>query len=58
MHLANGKKAIVMPSINNKRGHPWIIRKDLWQDILNIEPPKTIRDFMKDKTDQIGLCGC
>jgi molybdenum cofactor cytidylyltransferase len=48
------EKAILMPSINNKRGHPWIIRKDMWPEILSIETPQTMRDLFHSKEDQIG----
>ena len=28
------------------RGHPWIIDQALWQEILTLNPPQTLRDFL------------
>jgi len=46
--------AISMPSENNRRGHPWIIKRKLWQEVLDIKPPDTMRDFFRKNQDQIG----
>ncbi|MGA9397239.1 MAG: nucleotidyltransferase family protein [Anaerolineaceae bacterium] len=49
-----GKAAIIMPSVNNRRGHPWIIQRKLWQEVLDIKPPDTMREFFTKNQDQIG----
>jgi molybdenum cofactor cytidylyltransferase len=47
------KSNIVMPSVNNRRGHPWIIGRSLWEEIMAIMPPLTMRDFIRDKQADI-----
>ena len=44
---------IVMPSINNRRGHPWIIRRILWDEIMELQAPLTMRDFMRSNQEDI-----
>ncbi len=38
---------LVIPSYHLKRGHPWLIERSLWPDILNLRPPATLRHFLK-----------
>jgi molybdenum cofactor cytidylyltransferase len=44
---------IVMPSMKNRRGHPWIIRRLLWKEIMALQAPKTMRDFMRKNQEDI-----
>jgi molybdenum cofactor cytidylyltransferase len=44
---------IIMPSFNNHRGHPWIIKKRLWSQVMGIIPPETLRDFFKSHQKSI-----
>jgi len=37
---------LVLPSFQNKRGHPWIVARELWQEILEMKPPDNLRLFM------------
>lgn len=55
IHTAFTKKPsmILMPSIHQRRGHPWIIQRDLFQEILDISPPATLRDFIKNHEKDI-----
>ena len=46
-------KQIVMPSIQNKRGHPWIIKEPIWNEIRNIKKPATLRDFIRQHEPEI-----
>lgn len=43
---SGSEKLIVMPSFQNKRGHPWIIKNGCWQEIMSIKAPYTLRDFL------------
>ncbi len=36
---------IVVPSYQMHRGHPWMVARELWDDILRMRAPKTPRDF-------------
>jgi molybdenum cofactor cytidylyltransferase len=47
-----GGHAMVVPSFRMRRGHPWIIRRDLWTQVLSLQPPATLRDFLNE---QAGL---
>jgi molybdenum cofactor cytidylyltransferase len=44
--LAN-KPQIVVPSYQMHRGHPWLVARSLWDDLLTFKAPKTPRDFLK-----------
>lgn len=44
---------IIMPSFHNRRGHPWVIRRELWNEIMGIDAPNTLRDFIKKNQTQI-----
>ena len=37
---------IIVPSYQMHRGHPWLIKKSLWEEILKIPPNETLRDFL------------
>ncbi len=50
---AKTNHAIIMPSIKNRRGHPWIIRRTVWKDIMSLKPPKTMRDFIRANQEDI-----
>jgi molybdenum cofactor cytidylyltransferase len=38
-------KKIIMPSINDRRGHPWLIERSIWVEVMALKPPLTMRDF-------------
>jgi molybdenum cofactor cytidylyltransferase len=38
---------LVIPSYQLRRGHPWLIERSLWPDILKLPAPATLRDFLK-----------
>ncbi len=46
-------QAILIPSYNMKRGHPWIINQNIWNDIFSLHPPQSLRDFVKLHQAQI-----
>ncbi len=41
---------LILPSYAMRRGHPWLVRKDLWPALL---ASATARDFLKAHTDEI-----
>lgn len=46
------KSSIIVPSYQMRRGHPWLIGKNLWDEILQMHTPESMRDFLnKHKTD-------
>lgn len=37
---------IVFPSYHQRRGHPWLVARDRWQAIWDLEAGQTLRDFL------------
>jgi len=44
---------LIVPSFGMRRGHPWLMKIELWQDILMLTPPSTLRDFLNMNADEI-----
>jgi molybdenum cofactor cytidylyltransferase len=40
------KSSLIVPSFQMKRGHPWLVARPLWREVLTLEPPATPRDFL------------
>jgi len=49
----DGKGDIVIPSYQMRRGHPIIIGRAYWKDILDLGEGETLRDFFKGATEVI-----
>jgi molybdenum cofactor cytidylyltransferase len=47
------RSPLIMPSFQMRRGHPWIIARSLWNAIMAIKPPTTLRDFLHAHSEQI-----
>jgi molybdenum cofactor cytidylyltransferase len=45
--------ALVVPSYQMRRGHPWIIDRRLWPAVMGLQPPKTLRDLLWENAAQI-----
>jgi molybdenum cofactor cytidylyltransferase len=48
-----GNSNIVAPSYQMRRGHPWLIARPLWDEFLEVRPPKTPRDFLDAHSREI-----
>ena len=44
---ARGHRTLIVPSYRMRRGHPWLVARALWDDILAMRPPLTGRDFLR-----------
>ena len=44
---------LVVPSYHMRRGHPWLVERSLWGEILALRNPQTPRDFLNARADQI-----
>jgi molybdenum cofactor cytidylyltransferase len=53
-----GKSRIVVPSYQMRRGHPWLIARELWDEILQLRAPKSMRDFLNAHKDEIFYVEC
>jgi molybdenum cofactor cytidylyltransferase len=41
------RAALIIPSYQMRRGHPWLISRELWADLLDLKHPQTMRDFIE-----------
>jgi molybdenum cofactor cytidylyltransferase len=44
---------IIVPSYQKHRGHPWLIDRLFWKEILDIQHPYTLRDFLNQHMNDI-----
>jgi molybdenum cofactor cytidylyltransferase len=44
---------LIVPSYQHQRGHPILIDRSLWNDILTLPPTSTLRDFIRLHEDRI-----
>lgn len=44
---------LVVPSYDMHRGHPWLVARPLWDELIAMKAPLTARDFLKKYSDQI-----
>src|SRR5258706_7796191 len=44
---------LVVPSFQMRRGHPWLITKSLWNEVIQMEPSQTPRDFLNSHAHNI-----
>ncbi len=47
------RRPLVVPSYRNRRGHPWLVDRSLWDELLDLKPPLTPRDFLSAHGDVI-----
>jgi len=38
--------SLVVPSYQMRRGHPWLVSRTHWEEILQLNDPQTLRDFL------------
>jgi molybdenum cofactor cytidylyltransferase len=48
---ATGRPAVLVPVFHGRRGHPWIVSKELWEDLVTGDYA-TPRDFLAAHVDQ------
>ncbi len=53
----NPDAKLIIPSYNNKRGHPIIIAKTLFVEIEVLKPPETLRTFLNRFNKEIHYVG-
>ncbi|MBI1792924.1 MAG: nucleotidyltransferase family protein [Chloroflexi bacterium] len=37
---------IIVPSYQMHRGHPWLVAREMWDEMLKMRPPETPREFL------------
>jgi molybdenum cofactor cytidylyltransferase len=45
--------ALIVPSFRMRRGHPWVVARPYWDEILGMRPPASLRDFLNRHADEI-----
>jgi molybdenum cofactor cytidylyltransferase len=44
---------LIVPSYQMRRGHPWVVDRSLWPQLLELKTPQTLRDFMNANSSAI-----
>jgi molybdenum cofactor cytidylyltransferase len=44
---------IIVPSYRMHRGHPWLVGRSYWQEILDLHPPLTLQNFLNRNSHDI-----
>jgi molybdenum cofactor cytidylyltransferase len=47
------QESLLIPSYQMRRGHPWIIKRELWRQVLDLPPEVTLREMLNAHTDKI-----
>jgi molybdenum cofactor cytidylyltransferase len=47
------KSNLVLPSYQKRRGHPWLVARPLWDELLNMNSNQSPRDFLNVHADEI-----
>jgi molybdenum cofactor cytidylyltransferase len=47
------RSLLIVPSFHRKRGHPWLVARPLWNELLMLRPLQTPRDFLNQHADEI-----
>src|SRR5215216_3467264 len=45
--------SLIVLSFQMRRGHPWLVTRPLWSEILALRPPESPRDFLNRHTNEI-----
>jgi molybdenum cofactor cytidylyltransferase len=45
--------ALIVPSFQMRRGHPWLVARPLWTEILSLRPPESTRNFLNRHANEI-----
>ena len=45
---------ILIPSYQMRRGHPGVVGRELWREILSMKPPATLREFLNTHANEIA----
>ena len=52
-HRRRSGADLIVPSYQMRRGHPVLIGRPQWQDVLELKEGETLRNFLRRKADQI-----
>jgi len=49
----NTRSKLIVPSFQMRRGHPWLVERTLWSELLDMRAPESPRDFLNRHSDKI-----
>ena len=49
----SGRSKVVVPSFQMRRGHPWLVERSLWEELLEMKQPHSPRDFLNKHVGKI-----
>jgi molybdenum cofactor cytidylyltransferase len=49
----SSQQKIIVPSYQMHRGHPWLVDKAFWQELINLDPPLTLQNFINMHNEEI-----
>lgn len=47
------RSGLIVPSFQMRRGHPWLVARPLWNEILEMKSPGSPRDFLNKHASEI-----
>jgi len=47
------RSSLIVPSFQRRRGHPWLVERSLWPELLTLKFPQSPRDFLNNHADEI-----
>ena len=50
----NSGASIVVPSFRMRRGHPWLVARTHWEEVLNMRSSESLRDFLNNHSEEIN----
>jgi branched-subunit amino acid aminotransferase/4-amino-4-deoxychorismate lyase/CTP:molybdopterin cytidylyltransferase MocA len=51
--FAEHHSTLIIPSYQHRRGHPWLVHKSLWAELLAMPAEATLRQFLNRHADEI-----
>jgi molybdenum cofactor cytidylyltransferase len=45
--------SLIVPSYQMRRGHPWLVTRPYWDEILKMRSPASLREFLNRHADEI-----
>ena len=47
------KSKLIVPSFQMRRGHPWLVERSLWRELLEMASPQSLRHFLNKHSEEI-----
>ncbi len=44
---------MIVPSYQMRRGHPWLVGVEFWDELFSLKTPATLRDFVRKHAQEI-----